>query len=297
MKRLNTIHITILFVFTVLFGIETTWAQPEEITFNFTGDQQSFVVPPNVFSIHIQAWGAQGANVVGPQTTGLGGLGGMAEGDLEVTPGQVLEIFVGGQGCVQSTFELGCGGFNGGGNAQGSTGNERGGGGGASDVRVGGTTLNNRVIVAAGGGGACPFSVRPGGNGGGLIGDAGGGLAGQGGTQNAGGEGFSVPLCLSGGFGFGGDAAVAIGICSGGGGGWYGGGSGCGAGGGSSYIDGVTNGNTAPGIRDGDGMVVIMFTPPVVRNVPTLSEWGLIAMATLFGIVGFIVIRRRELTT
>jgi hypothetical protein len=32
------------------------------------------------------------------------------------------------------------------------------------------------------------------------------------------------------------------------------------------------------------------------RNVPTLSEWGLIAMASILGIIGFMVIRRRKLT-
>jgi len=31
-----------------------------------------------------------------------------------------------------------------------------------------------------------------------------------------------------------------------------------------------------------------------VSNVPTLSEWGLIAMAGILGIVGFMVIRRRK---
>ena len=36
--------------------------------------------------------------------------------------------------------------------------------------------------------------------------------------------------------------------------------------------------------------------PPVSRNVPTLSEWGLFAMAAILGIVGFMVIRRREIT-
>ncbi|MGB1104662.1 MAG: T9SS type A sorting domain-containing protein, partial [Crocinitomicaceae bacterium] len=47
---------------------------------------------------------------------------------------------------------------------------------------------------------------------------------------------------------------------AGGGGGWYGGGSGAGqagAGGGSSYIDGVTDGETTAGVRSGDGEVVI----------------------------------------
>ncbi|GJM15008.1 MAG: hypothetical protein DHS20C13_03350 [Thermodesulfobacteriota bacterium] len=32
------------------------------------------------------------------------------------------------------------------------------------------------------------------------------------------------------------------------------------------------------------------------RNVPTLSEWGLIAMAAVLGIVGFMAMRRRKVT-
>jgi len=35
---------------------------------------------------------------------------------------------------------------------------------------------------------------------------------------------------------------------------------------------------------------------PVSAAVPTLSEWGLIAMASILGLVGFIVIRRRKAT-
>lgn len=34
----------------------------------------------------------------------------------------------------------------------------------------------------------------------------------------------------------------------------------------------------------------------LVSNVPTLSEWGLIAMAGILGIVGFMVMRRRKVT-
>ncbi len=30
------------------------------------------------------------------------------------------------------------------------------------------------------------------------------------------------------------------------------------------------------------------------RNIPTLSEWGLIAMAGILGIAGFIIIRRKK---
>ncbi len=36
--------------------------------------------------------------------------------------------------------------------------------------------------------------------------------------------------------------------------------------------------------------------PPPVGKVPTLSEWGLIAMAGILGIVGFMVLRRRKVT-
>ena len=32
----------------------------------------------------------------------------------------------------------------------------------------------------------------------------------------------------------------------------------------------------------------------ITRNVPTLSEWGLISMAAILGIVGFMVMRRRK---
>ena len=32
------------------------------------------------------------------------------------------------------------------------------------------------------------------------------------------------------------------------------------------------------------------------KNVPTLSEWGLLAMASVLGIVGFVVLRRRMVT-
>lgn len=49
-----------------------------------------------------------------------------------------------------------------------------------------------------------------------------------------------------------------------------------------------------PFAMNGDGM----FGPDDdTRNVPTISEWGLIAMAAILGIVGFMVIRRRAITT
>lgn len=89
MRRLYTFCFALMMLLMVFVSIETGWAQ--QATFNFTNNVQSFMVPNNVFSIHIQSWGAEGTTVA----TG-GGLGGFAEGDLAVLPGQILDIFVGG---------------------------------------------------------------------------------------------------------------------------------------------------------------------------------------------------------
>ena len=144
--------------------------------FNFTGAMQTFAVPAGVGSVQLNVYGAQGGNgAAGGNSAqgGAGGLGGYATGTLAVTPGQVLNIFVGGQGTTPT------GGFNGGGNG----GNQNaGGGGGASDVRVGGTADANRIIVAGGGGGGgragCETNIVAGG-----VGGAGGGGNGANGTD------------------------------------------------------------------------------------------------------------------
>lgn len=39
-----------------------------------------------------------------------------------------------------------------------------------------------------------------------------------------------------------------------------------------------------------------IFRPLVVSPIPTLSEWGLIAMAGVIGIIGLLAIRRRKVT-
>ncbi len=141
-------------------------------TFNFTGGIQTFTVPCGVTSVFIQTWGAQGGsgalggnNVSG----GNGGLGGYAEGFRAVAPGDILNIFVGGQGATPA------GGFNGG--ANGGSQNA-GGGGGATDIRIGGTAEANRVITAGGGGG--------GGRGGCHEGSGVGGVGGNGGFGGGG---------------------------------------------------------------------------------------------------------------
>ncbi|MEM7009723.1 MAG: IPTL-CTERM sorting domain-containing protein [Thermodesulfobacteriota bacterium] len=54
-------------------------------------------------------------------------------------------------------------------------------------------------------------------------------------------------------------------------------------------------GNPAQGPLGSDPTGIAYRLP--LRNVPTLSQWGLIATAGLLGIIGFLVIRRRQLAT
>jgi len=157
----------------------------------FTGGISTWTVPCGVNVISIQAYGAQGGNGASGgnnSTGGFGGLGADVFGSMLVTPGQVLNIFVGGAGSP------GTGGFNGGGN--GGTQNA-GGGGGATDIRINGTALSDRILVAGGGGGGgragCEQSIVAGGNGG-----VGGNGAGQNGTDaptsnGVAGGGFGAP--------------------------------------------------------------------------------------------------------
>ncbi|MDC3351683.1 T9SS type A sorting domain-containing protein [Crocinitomicaceae bacterium] len=267
-------------------------------TFDYTGDVQTYTVPIGVTSIQIECWGAQGqATTIDDYAPfSNGGLGGYAVGVLAVTPGEVLNIYVGGEGLA------GVGGYNGGAigglGSPGSGGTEGygGSGGGASDVRQGGTDLTDRAIVAGGGGGGgrnyTNGSCVPcgtggnGGEGGGTVGGSGDdpadaiydvyfnvGAGADGGTDAAGGSGGMGEEGTNGNDGELGIGGVGIGATQGagsggGGGGYYGGGSGAGpsagsgaagggGGGGSSYLGGVTDGETLPGEREGDGLIVI----------------------------------------
>jgi PKD repeat protein len=234
-------------------------------TLSYTGGMQTWTVPPGVCTIRIETWGAQG----GDPGTGRAGQGGYAKGELAVTGGETLYVYVGGAGSTSA------GGWNGGGGHSGST-TEFGGGGGASDVRRGGTSLNQRIIVAGGGGGAgstCPSAAGTyGGHGGGLTGGNPSGSCNSGsqptpGTQNGGGSpgGYDCnPYCTAGAFGVGGTAggSCGCGAVGGGGGGWYGGGGAChckAAAGGSSYVGGVTNSSTSVGGRTGHGQVTFTW--------------------------------------
>jgi hypothetical protein len=238
-----------------------------EMVFELTGDVQEFVVPPLVTDVHIQAWGGAGGSASAAllncgMTPAVGGLGGFAEGDLAVMPGESLFVYVGGAGGNDGSSP----GWNGGGSSCPSM-STCSSGGGASDVRRGGQTLDDRVIVAGGGGGGeYNCDGGGGGGGGGVNGEPGTAgdqpLAdGDGGTQNAG--GVAGIGASDGALGIGGNGSPdAIGHAGGGGGGYYGGGGGGvdgSGGGGSSYIDGVESGVTIAAQRIGDGVVVISW--------------------------------------
>lgn len=244
-------------------------------SFAFTGSLQTWTVPPGVCTIQIETWGAQG----GSTTQAQGGLGGYARGTLQVTTGQVLNLYVGGQGGNPT------GGWNGGGNGHNNGGYPAsGGGGGASDARLGGTGLSNRILVAGGGGGAVTlysgsYNVTTPGAGGGLTGtDAGtvnnssaSATGGQGGTSSAGGNGGTGSANGNPGTsGQGGNAFPGTDSMGGGGGGGFFGGGGGGyqssginiassGGGGSGYIGGVLNGVFQTGVRNGNGQIVITY--------------------------------------
>ena len=179
-----------------------------EITITKTGKYQ------------FDVWGAQGGTF---SDTYIGGLGGYSTGQINLTEGEKIYVFIGTQpktySLTSATDIFNPGGINGGGLARtfrsGNNYTYAMGGGGATDIRIGSKSLYARVIVAGGGSGS---SNR-------ASGHAGGGVNGIGindyyGTQTKAG--------LNGFFGFGGsttsDFYYAYGA-SGGGGGFYGGGT------------------------------------------------------------------------
>ncbi len=233
-------------------------------TFNYTGAMQTFTVPAGITQMTVDAKGAQGGGT-------YGGNGGRTQAVITVTPGEVLNLFVG----SKPTIQLGPGGYNGGGAVTalpcggGSDGFP---GGGASDIRRAGTAFSNRIIVAGGGGGQ-GYSNGAGGLGGGLIGGDGftswiAGTNGKGGTQSAGGAGgiySSGPASApSGSLGVGGNSAPTSTYCTGGGGGggYYGGGGGfvSAPGGGSNYVlAGATSTVFTQGTQTGNGQIIITY--------------------------------------
>ena len=190
----------------------------------------------------VQLWGASGGGAKSIHAGEHGGRGAYVSGEIYLTVGTNLKVFVGGQGRLKS------GGYNGGGSSL-----EGYGGGGATDIRTVSSQLSSRIAIAAGGGGSDDVNNENdgfGGHAGGLIGENGGGSRkGVGATQT---KGSSIG---NGGYGSDHDAG-------GGGGGLYGGYAGgdfnSGGGGGSSYLSGF------PGCTDN-------YTGYIFRNFQMIA--------------------------
>lgn len=269
--------------------IKKVHADTNSWNFDFVGQQQTFTVPYSG-TYELETWGSQGGGA-------YPGKGGYSKGEITLSKGQTLYVYVGGQG--------GCpaGGWNGGGNSGSFNGSSGYGGGGATDIRINGQALSDRIIVAGGGGG-----------GNGHLGGSGGGLAGQdstiingysylygggGGTQISGGRAGiqynnSATSGTEGSLGQGGAGGKSSSLAygDGGGGGYYGGGGAGGAitgdfsaGGGSSYIGGVKNGTTIAGNKSmyspnganeightGNGYVRIMYQGPSLKLTPSTTD-------------------------
>lgn len=207
-------------------------------TFNYTGADQSFVVPTGVTSVKVYIWGGGGSGTTTINGSFYGGAGAYVEGILTVTPGETLTIYVGQGGSNTIGFAYKNGGPN---NANYNSG---GGGGGRSGIARG---LTNIIAVGAGGGGG---GNGNGGAGGITSGSSGGGSnPGSGGTQSSGGTAGSSSYNSGGpGQSFGGGTCPDY--AGSGGDGYYGGGGGSafgsgqlggGGGGGSSLISNLTS--------------------------------------------------------
>ncbi|MBK7389562.1 MAG: hypothetical protein IPI23_11015 [Bacteroidetes bacterium] len=277
-----------LFLALILIGFNVINTKGQVTTYNYTGTIVTYTVPGGVTSISIDARGAEGG--IQPESNAFGpGKGARMMSVFSVTPGQVLNILVGGQPANAGS-------------------DEGAGGGGGSFVT---TSTNTPLLIAGGGGGegadaagvnanittngtAANTGGAGGTNGnGGFIqavsasnGSAGGGLLTDGLETCLGGRGRSFlngglggiscgGTGSPGGFGGGGGGSSE----GGGGGGGYSGGGGAdgvtdGGGGGGSYNAGLQQLATA-GFQSGNGQIIITeLTTSCVA--PTAQPTGLV---------------------
>lgn len=117
---------------------------PTTYSFQYTGAIQQFIVPNRVTAIQVTAIGAKGGTGARGQA---GGAGATITTTLNVTPGQVLYIVVGGFPGQSTTPKYGFGGSGGSGT------NYGGAGGGLSGVFTSASPANTNALVVAGGGG------------------------------------------------------------------------------------------------------------------------------------------------
>ncbi len=286
--------LNLIFLVAVLLGCNWNVTAQNTSVFNYTGGVQTYTVPAGVTKLWVDAVGARGGVQYYYNRPGYGG---RVTCMMTVTPGQVLNIYVGGVGQGSSYPSPICcqawaGGFNGGGAGY----YYGGGGGGATDIRIGGVTLTDRKVVAGGGGGAgynscCSQDYDRGGDGGGLTGErafSGGsntGTGGGGGGTQSGGGAAAILSCsaTAGALGLGGTYTSTC-YSGGGGGGYYGGGGGSysGGGGGSSYTDAglCTSVTHFQGVNGGSadatgGNGVVRITPMNANSMGFVSTGAL----------------------
>jgi hypothetical protein len=237
-----------------------------EVTYNYTGIYQSFIVPACGNTLIIEAWGGQG----GAKGSATGGNGAYIKGNISVVVGEKLSLSVGGKG-ADGVCSL-CAGGGGGGSFVVRASNNTpliiaGGGGGASSVTHPGTDGSDTVSSTGGAfgtnssgqGGKSDNANGTGAGGGGWF-SAGSGNSGATGGSAAGGAGGMPPAGYTGRGGFGGGGAGWQG--GGGGGGYSGGSSGVpttGGGGGGSINNGSEQVNKS-GANSGHGKIVITWT-------------------------------------
>ncbi len=262
-------YVTKLVVITTILLACNMKLHAQSTTYSTPGGPYTYTVPAGVTAVGVDMAAGQGGN---SGSSSPGGKGGRIVAALNVTPGQVLYVSVGGVGTVGSgSCTSKAGGANGGGNGYGYGG----GGGGYSDIRSSSTFLQaNEILIAGAGGGAgydCASTTEVGGAGGGS-GAAGNGAYCSGSFYNyycgtgANGATAGTSALYEGGTGAAGQGANAnTSYCyAGGGGGGYAGG-GCGAygggGGGSSWpqtsTGNVTSLTHTQGFQSGAGYVII----------------------------------------
>lgn len=254
---------------------------PSSIRFDYTGALQNWTVPADVTEIIVTAAGAQGGADSGYSKAG----GGVVTATIPVTPGAVLDLYVGGSTSGNT------GGWPDGGYGDTVAGSSGSGGGGSTRLIPAAGALSAALLVAAGGGGqgdGFTTAQQLAGGGGFFAGEnavaggiTGGNCPGFGATQYIGGTGGTGTQDngAPGSFGQGGDGGDMLSSFGfppgGGGGGWYGGGgggadagagggTGGGGGGGSGYVIGTAYDLTfEDGTNLDNGYIEISWTPPV----------------------------------
>lgn len=186
-------------------NVSTTASSISSQTFSYTGAVQNFNVPACVTSVTIKSWGGGGGGSGHDGGSGgaSGGGGAYSTNTVSVTPGDVLQIYVGQGGRLGQSAVTNTGGgataygycIGGSGGNAGSVGSSGGGGGGGGSSAVYNSTTATVLNVAGGGGGAGGAGNSAGNKNGGAGG--GGGQAGStGGTGATGGAAGGNATCV-----------------------------------------------------------------------------------------------------